>query len=610
MAEKKSVLTLNLGSQRVGMARFGIGGKGALVLKDYAFVEVPGDPTSEGTRSSALTAPVAELTAAFKAADDDVNYAIPGHVLMTKFVKLPPLAEDQVDKIVGFEAQQAVPFPLNETVWDYQLMGKHGGEVEVGIVAVRSEQSGEFNVPVSSAKLVPHIVDAAPIALYNAFRYNYPSTEGCSLLLDMGARTTNLVFIEGRRAFISTVQVGSASLTQSIAKEMECDFGTAEHRKVTDGFVNLGGNYADHEDAEIDAMSKILRNALTRIHGEITRRINLYRQQQGGSAPTAVYLAGGGASLPFVKEYWEEKLRIPVHYFNALQAVGVGPRVDTDKAGGEAHMLGELVGLALREMACPMEVDLAPVSVKASKDLGSRKPMLMTAAAALAASLLSVWGYNKAAAANYSGAISKVEAKSRVLEGFQKRIMESDRTQAVEEARMKYLTDAVRDRGYLVSLMNTINNAFPSDKLWITQWNAVTLKDGSGVTAAPLYSDGGGTDVSDRFVEALNKLAPASEPPVEKGSGKKLLAALQLKGILQAESQGDADLINGFFDKLASKDEKSPFKDYFAFDPSLSEDKKRQEYLISNNADVATKDGISFEMVLPLAHKVEINLLK
>ena len=358
MAEKKSILTLNLGSQRVGMARFGISGKGGVLLKDYAFTEMAGDPTADGTRRNSLTEAVKQLVAQFKAADSDVNYAVPGQFLIAKFVKLPPLAEDQVDKIVGFEAQQAVPFPLAETVWDYQLMGKSGGEVEVGIVAIRSEHLGEMHAAVESSGLDTQLVDAAPVALYNAFRYNYPDAEGCSLLIDLGARTTNLIFIEGHRAFINSFQTGGASITQSIAREMGMDFDSAEGRKVQEGFVNLGGNYADHEDPEVDGMSKVIRNALLKVHGEITRRTNAYRSQQGGSAPSVVYLAGAGASLPYLKEVFEEKLRLPVEYFNPLRNVAVGPRVNVEQVGAEAHTLGELVGLALREMACPMALDL------------------------------------------------------------------------------------------------------------------------------------------------------------------------------------------------------------------------------------------------------------
>ncbi len=613
MADKKTVLTLNLGSQRVGMAKFSIGGKGALVLREYAFSDMPGDPTTEGTRANALYAPVGSLAAGFKAAESDVNYAIPGHVLMTKFVKLPPLAEDQVEKIVGFEAQQAVPFPLTETVWDYQLMGKHAGEVEVGIVAVRSEQSNEFNGPVASAKLSPHIVDAAPVALYNAFRYNYPQADGCNLLVDLGARTTNLIFIEGARAFVSTVQVGSATLTQAIAKETNLDFDSAEQAKVANGFVNLGGNYADHDDPEIDAMSKVLRNALTRLHGEVTRRINLYRQQQGGSAPTAVYLAGGGASLPYMKEYWEEKLRLPVHYFDALTAVGLGPKVNPEHVVGERHMLGELVGLALREMACPMELNLAPQSVKDAKDVSRRKPVLLTAAAALAAGLGSLWAYNSSAASQYTKAATAVESQVSALSRFDSRISASASKQEIEEARIGHLKEAIVSQKYMTDMLSAINQAFPNDEIWLTQVSPVSLDKGES-PLAPLYTESG-DDMENNLQETLNKLSPSfgtgAVTASNKGKNQKVtIGALHLKGIVKAKSEKDSQSIDQLWAKLTGKDEKSPiFKEYFSFDPSLQEGDLARYYRNVNTTEANDKDGISFEMVLPLKRPIDVTPL-
>lgn len=98
---------------------------------------MPGDPVPDGTRRFALGEAVKQLTAAFNRRRRS-QHAVPAQFLIAKFVKLPSLAEDQVEKIVGFEAQQAVPFPLNETVWDYQLMGRSGGEMEVAIVAIRA----------------------------------------------------------------------------------------------------------------------------------------------------------------------------------------------------------------------------------------------------------------------------------------------------------------------------------------------------------------------------------------------------------------------------------------------------------------------------------------
>jgi type IV pilus assembly protein PilM len=588
MAEKKSILTLNLGSQRVGMARFGISGKGGVLLKDYAFTEMAGDPTADGTRRNSLTEAVKQLVAQFKAADSDVNYAVPGQFLIAKFVKLPPLAEDQVDKIVGFEAQQAVPFPLAETVWDYQLMGKSGGEVEVGIVAIRSEHLGEMHAAVESSGLDTQLVDAAPVALYNAFRYNYPDAEGCSLLIDLGARTTNLIFIEGHRAFINSFQTGGASITQSIAREMGMDFDSAEGRKVQEGFVNLGGNYADHEDPEVDGMSKVIRNALLKVHGEITRRTNAYRSQQGGSAPSVVYLAGAGASLPYLKEVFEEKLRLPVEYFNPLRNVAVGPRVNLEQAGAEAHTLGELVGLALREMACPMALDLSPHSVKAAKDVGAKKPRLYIAAACLLAGLGSIMIYNKSAASAFARETGKYELEVEKFAKYDDQIKAQEKRQKIEEARAGYLANVINQRSFWVNMMNALNAQFANEKIWITQISMVGPKGEQTV-------DGLFTNAVSYGVFGTGVKATTAAPPVK---GQTMpVAALHIAGI----NRGVGEDVPTLFAKIREN-----LKDYFEFDTSKTDDDLIRDYVYNQVGSISTKEGYDFQILLPLKQKMDV----
>ncbi len=590
MAEKKSVLTLNLGSQRVGMGRFGIGGKGSLLLKEYAFAEMHGDPTTDGTRQGALTGAVKQLTGALRAADAEVNYAVPGQYLIAKFVKLPSLAEDQVDKIVGFEAQQAVPFPLNETVWDYQLMGKSGGEMEVAIVAIRSEHLNDLNAAVEGAGLKTHTVDAAPVALYNAFRYNYADAGGCSLLIDLGARTTNLIFIEGRRAFISSFQTGGASISQSISKEMNFDYDTAEQRKVAEGFVNLGGNYEDHEDPEIDTMSKVIRNALARIHGEIVRRTNAYRQQQGGSAPSIAYLAGSGANLPYVKEVIEEKLRIPVEYFNPLKNVSVGPKVDVERISQEAHTLGELVGLALREMSSPMALDLAPKSVQTSRDVGNRKPFLMMAAAALFATLIGVWLYNTSAASGYESKRQAVEKKTAVLQGFDTDIRKAIDRESQLRSRSGILETAVADQKYWVNMLNDLNNLMKDEQIWIVE--ITPFAEGDKEVTPPLY----GPETPWNFPHISSNRAPAAAPKGAK------VQVTELRVLAINRGEGGENAVD-FFKEITKNDK---MKAYFDFSGPKNEEELTRSYLVNQVGNLQSQFGYAFQMRLPLKRKIEV----
>lgn len=481
MAEKKTILTLNLGSQRIGMARFSLGTKGTLMLRDYSFEEIPGDISSDSVRKSLTTAAVKTLAGRFKAAGADVNFSLPSHGTITRFVKVPSLGEDQVDKIVGFEAQQAVPFPLSETVWDYQVIGKVGGEVEVVIAAIRAEQLEYLNACVTASDLSTKIVDAGPIALYNAFRYNYGEPAQPTLLLDIGSRMTDAIFMDGDRIFVASFPFAGSNISAAIAKEMEADFAHAEDRKKVDGFVHLGGNYADHEDSEIDAMSKIIRNQLTRVHSEINRRIQQFKTQ-GGSPPTNVYLSGGAAALPYLKEFLEEKMRIPVEWFNALKNVSVGPRVDVDSVSREAHCLGEHVGLALREMRCPMELDLAPRSVGLARSIRSKKPMLLVASLALFAGLGALYASFVAKTSAASEKLAQVTGRFDELDVFAKKLRAEETRQKREDARLGFLQKATTMRHYWLNMINLINSKVDKDDIWITTFSLVNSQ-GAEITA-------------------------------------------------------------------------------------------------------------------------------
>src|SRR5437773_10645141 len=126
-----------------------------------------------------------------------VNYAVSGQSVFARFVKLPSVGEEKIEKIISFEAQQNVPFPIDEVVWDYQLVG--GGtdeQLQVVLVAIKSDLLEGINAAVEAAGLRPMVIGVANMALYNAFRYNYSDVTAASLVLDIGARTTNLLFIE------------------------------------------------------------------------------------------------------------------------------------------------------------------------------------------------------------------------------------------------------------------------------------------------------------------------------------------------------------------------------------------------------------------------------
>lgn len=473
MAANTRILSLSLGTQTIGLAEFKTGQNGGLVLSAYETRELLADPAADATRLAQTKLVLDEIVQKRKIKGQKVNYAVSSQSVFTRFVKLPSVGEEQVDQIVGFEAQQNVPYPIDEVVWDYQLVDSgDASQVEVVIVAVKADLLDDINDSVEQTGLKTTLVDVAPMALYNAFRYNYSDVHGSSLIIDIGSRTTNLIFIEPHKVFSRSIPNGGSTITQQIAKEFSEAFQQAEERKKQDGFVSLGGAYAEPDDPDVARVSKMIRNSMTRLHAEIARSISFFRSQQGGSAPERVYLSGGSASLPYMREFFQEKFQIPVEFFNPMRNVAVGPGLSIDDISRSAHRMGELVGLALRGTSdCPMELNLRPAKVVRRHDLAVKRPYLITAGLCGLLALAAWWQYFVQATKVTADATEKLNPKVTELQGYEKKIENARREiKAQQETAQPYLA-AVDEKGYWLEMIEDINSRLPRDYIWVTNFD-------------------------------------------------------------------------------------------------------------------------------------------
>ena len=484
MAANTRIISLSLGTQTIGLAEFKTGQNGGLVLTAYETRELLADPAADATRLAQTKLALDEIVQKRKLKGQKINYAVSSQSVFTRFVKLPSVGEEQVDQIVGFEAQQNVPYPIDEVVWDYQLVDSgDASQVEVVIVAVKADLLDDINDSVEQTTLNTTLVDVAPMAIYNAFRYNYSDVTGSSLVIDIGSRTTNLIFIEPHKVFSRSIPNGGSTITQQIGKEFSEAFQLAEERKKRDGFVSLGGAYAEPDDPDVARVSKMIRNSMTRLHAEIARSISFYRSQQGGSAPERVFLSGGSTSLPYMREFFQEKFQLPVEFFNPMRNVAVGPGLNMDEISRNAHRMGELVGLALRGISdCPMELNLRPAKVVRRHEMAVKRPFLIVAGVCGLLALTAWWQYYVQATKVTADATEKLNPKVTELQGFEKKINQAKADiKAQQETARPYLS-AVEEKDYWIQMIQDINTRLPRELIWVTNFDLEKPKDllGSG----------------------------------------------------------------------------------------------------------------------------------
>jgi type IV pilus assembly protein PilM len=471
MAAPARIVTLNLGSQSLEVAEFRTQPRGGLILQSYRSRDFPVGSVSEELRLPEVVGVLREILQDLQIKGASVNYAIAEQFVFTRFVKLPSIEEQKIERIISFEAQQNVPFPIDEVVWDYQLIGGGADEqIQVVLVAIKADLLNGINSAIESTGLRTSVVDLATMALYNAFCYNYDGLTGCSLLLDIGARTTNLLFIEPGRIFSRSVPVGGSSITHLIAKELNEPFAAAELRKKRDGFVGLSTGSPEVMDKDTARISEIIRTTMMRLHSELVRSIGHYRTQQHGDPPERVFLSGGTASTPILPEFFREKLQLPVEIFNPLRNVSVADCVPIDEIKRSAHLLGEPVGLALRAAGnCPMELNLRPASVFRAEKLKRRRPLLVMAATCLILGLLGWDVYYLRAAHLIRLSTTQIQRKIEITRAAEVRF-DKLRKEANSLDRLAMpLISMIDDRGFWVEILEDLNARLPKEEIWITE---------------------------------------------------------------------------------------------------------------------------------------------
>ncbi len=624
MADNQTSVVLNIGSQRISMAVFEVSKSGGLVLKAYDSKSMVADPSLEASRMGQTRIAISDLVQRLKLEKSKARYAISGQAVFTRFVKLPPLQEDNVEQLVTFEAQQHVPFPLHEVVWDYELI-EGTSEKEAVIVAIKSDALDEINGTVNDSGLETQEVDIAPMALYNAFRSTYGFPEEPILLIDIGAKTSNLLYIEGKRFFTRSIAIGGAAITAAVAKEYNVSFLEAEHQKVSNGLVALGGGHTEQMDEAVAALAMVIRNALSRLPAEIARTTNYYRSQHGGSAPRRVLLAGGGANLPYTLEFFQEKLNLPVEYFNPVRNIAIGKGVDAAIVQREGHLMGELVGLGLRAIGkSEINIDLVPVIVEQSRAADRRKPFLIASAILLLAGM-GAW----AAFVNLAAA-SAVEKNRRMSE--QKETLSPYKTaidsllkkeNALRNIAIQY-TDAESNHSFWMDALAEVRNAFASDSVWLTDFEPLQGFDAAQLAVAKEPNDlktNGKTVVKADFIatpygnsslEMPRVQAPQATPPAPP-KGKKPQAAppvitptataVLIRGFWR-KNEKSQDLVSLLLKNLRDKSTHFRFsiKDARGENVVLTDDQILKLAVSEKPGEL----GFPFEITLPLVREVAI----
>ena len=444
-----------------------------------------------------------------------VRLSLSGQSSFSRLSKLPSLLGNKsaIARVVEYEARQTVPYAMSEVVWDYQLirhawedhrseMQEDGSTIEISedheeyealFVAVKTDQIVRYTDVIEDSGRKILSVEIAPVALFNAAKGTQLRDDECALILNIGGRGSNLMIADQNRVFIRPIPIGGDTITQQVAKEFGIGFSEAEDLKHRHGFVALGGAYEEPESEVAATISKIARNVMTRLHGEVSRSINVWRSQHGGHQPSRILLSGGGSTMLYITDFFNEKLRLPVEYLNTFGAITIDDSVDKEALQAIAPMFQEMIGMSLRSVTqCPIDISLIPASIRNQVELNRKKPYFYISAFSLIVCLLIFsfgvnkrLNFDKQRVDRVQVEVDKTNKKVSQVDGLVSRL---NSAKGSYEEPMQFL----KDRAKWTNMLTELEQRMP-DMMWVTTLEGVgdEVPNSDGAAGSPDSPFGG-----------------------------------------------------------------------------------------------------------------------
>ncbi|HBP23497.1 MAG TPA: hypothetical protein DEA08_37680 [Planctomycetes bacterium] len=387
---------------------------------------------------------------------EQIVVGIPGLHAFSRFINLPPVDKSKLSMMVRMEAQQQIPFPINEVNWDFTKIERDyepGEEVEIGIFATRSELIDGFLGDLKEAGLHPDTITIAPLAVYNFVRTNTEDKEGGTVILDIGAEHTDLVIIDGERFWIRNLRIAGNDITKALADRFKIPFAEAEKLKKQ-------SSKSQQAKKIFSAMESTLKDLV----GEIHRSVGFFKSQADDLDVKRMVLMGDGARLRNLPKFFKQQLKFDVKRVSSLaeDTFLIEEEVDLDTLKNHLLGFGVALGLAVQGAGeAPCGINLSPQQLQVQSKLKKKLPL------ALVTMILS-WAALGLSYAHWTRIKKKVYKTAKGMSDVGSwQQTQDDATKAKEqipplEKRVKQLAEIGKGRTMVAQLIDQVRGVLPA----------------------------------------------------------------------------------------------------------------------------------------------------
>ncbi len=343
----RPVVGLDIGSSAVKAVELRQAGKLWKVV-GWAVEPVPPDSIVDGAiiDGTAVADAIRRLFDGKRLKAREVAASLSGNAVIVKKITVPAMTEAELADSIVWEAEQYIPFDIQDVNLDYQVLTSAEeagpkGTMDVLLVAAKKEKIVDYTGVITQAGRTPVIVDIDAFALQNAYEVNYGFTPGeVVALINAGASATNINIVQGDQSvFTRDVSIGGHAYTEALQKELSLPHASADALKrgeAVDGIT-------------YDEARPVLRAVSENVLLEIQKTFDFYKATAVSDRIDRIAVAGGASQAEGFLEMLGERFGAPVEPFDPFRRV----KFDAAKFGvtdpaSVAPMAAVAVGLALR----------------------------------------------------------------------------------------------------------------------------------------------------------------------------------------------------------------------------------------------------------------------
>jgi type IV pilus assembly protein PilM len=283
----------------------------------------------------------------------DTVLSVSGHSsVIIKRISLPEMTEEELGESIKYEAEQYVPFDIEDVNIDFQILGpsEEDGQMDVIIVAVKKDKIEEYVTTVKEAGLRPVIVDVDAFALENMYDINYEiEADNNVALINIGANTINMNIIKGGISlFTRDSALGSSVHTEAIQRDFALSYDDAERlKKGEDVSVKSRNENLTFEDTHV---SQTISDASEEIINEVSRSLDYFRNATAQEEVDEMIISGGCVNVKDFHVVLSERLGIDVKVAEPFKNISIPKGFDRDYLQEIEPIMAVATGLALRRI--------------------------------------------------------------------------------------------------------------------------------------------------------------------------------------------------------------------------------------------------------------------